>query len=333
MIKEIRFHNFKALQDATLPLGRFTLLVGPNGSGKSTAMKAFQFALGQDSDFIQDWLTLGIEDGAEVAIRLVWVEDDNEFVTGTIMNRSTTTPEYPVEINSGGVLEARVRRLLRSFRIFSFDADAIAAAVETTPYPSLGENGSNLAAVLDALRDSHPERFEALNKELNRWLPEFDRILFETPATGKKRFLVRTSGGQHRVKATDLSQGVLFALAFLALAYLPDPPSIVCFEEPDRGIHPRLLLDIRDAMYRLAFPENYGEMREPVQVIATTHSPYLLDLFKEHPEQIVIAHKDRQGVHFEKLSEKPHLREILEGGAPLGDIWFSGVLGGVPTTP
>jgi hypothetical protein len=69
-----------------------------------------------------------------------------------------------------------------------------------------------------------------------------------------------------------------------------------------------------------------------VQVIATTHSPYLLDLYKEHPEQIVISHKDSEGVHFERLSDKPHLTEILEG-APLGDIWFSGILGGVPATP
>jgi predicted ATPase len=205
--------------------------------------------------------------------------------------------------------------------------------VQTSPYPSLGPDGSNLAAVLDALRDSHPERFEELNKEFHRWLPEFDRILFKTPAPGKKTFLVRTTLGHHQYRPSDLSQGVLFALAFLALAYLPSPPSIVCFEEPDRGIHPRLLIDIRDAMYRLAFPKNYGETRPAVQVIATTHSPYLLDLYKEHPEQIVIAHKDEQrGAQFERLSDKPHLSEILEN-APLGEIWFSGILGGVPSSP
>ena len=331
MIKEIRFHNFKALQDATLPLGRFTLLVGANGSGKSTAMKAFEFILDEKPNYIQDFLTLGLDRADGVAVHITWLEDGNEFVTGTVMNNSSSFVQHSPETGSG-FYAGRLRDFLKSFRIFSFDADAIAAAVETSPYPQLGENGSNLAAVLDTLRDSHPERFEAFNKELNRWLPEFDRILFETPEKGKKRFLVRTSVGQHRVRATDLSQGVLFALAFLALAYLPDPPSIVCFEEPDRGIHPRLLVDIQDAMYRLAFPENYGELREPVQVIATTHSPYLLDLYKEHPEQIVVAHKDQQGAHFERLSEKPHLREILEG-APLGAIWFSGVLGGVPTTP
>jgi hypothetical protein len=57
----------------------------------------------------------------------------------------------------------------------------------------------------------------------------------------------------------------------------------------------------------------------------------LLDLFKDHPEKIVIAHTDQDGGHFERLSEKPHISELLEG-APLGDIWYSGVLGGVPSS-
>ena len=115
----------------------------------------------------------------------------------------------------------------------------------------------------------------------------------------------------------------------LTLAYLPDPPPIVGFEEPDRGIHPRLLRDVRDALYRLAYPESIGEKRQPVQVIATTHSPYLLDLFRDHPEEIVVAQKEDSNVRFQRLSDMPEIKEILEG-APLGDVWYSGVLGGVP---
>ena len=43
----------------------------------------------------------------------------------------------------------------------------------------------------------------------------------------------------------------------------------------------------------------------------------------------VIAEKTDAGTKFTLLSEKPNIQEILEG-APLGDIWFSGILGGVP---
>src|SRR5262249_6723343 len=154
------------------------------------------------------------------------------------------------------------------------------------PGASLGARGEALAAVLDNLRDTAPERFEALNQEMGRCLPEFDRILFETPDVGMRGFALRTRRDQNPSRAADLSHGTLFALAFLTLAYLPNPPSIICFEDPDHGIHPRLLRDIRDSMYRLAYPKEYGESREPIQVIATTHSPYMLDLFKDHPEEV-----------------------------------------------
>lgn len=340
MIKSIHFENFKALQDATLPLGPFTLIVGPNGSGKSTAMHALRFASNPKADKYSldkiataglvltpytlakvsiDWSLKGVETTTESGIR----QGDGPFTSiGPLFTQGSHDHAF----------QDSVWNMLMSFRIFSFEAEAMAATVQTEPRPELGSDGSKLAAVLDGLRDSHPERFDALNVELGRWLPEFDRILFATPAPGNKAFLLRTKFGGHQLQAVDLSQGVLFGLAFLTLAYLPSPPSIVCFEEPDRGIHPRLLIDIRDAMYRLAFPADYGEGRQPVQVIATTHSPYLLDLYKEHPEQIVIAHKDEKGAHFLRLSEKPHITELLEGG-PLGDIWFSGILGGVPASP
>jgi hypothetical protein len=78
--------------------------------------------------------------------------------------------------------------------------------------------------------------------------------------------------------------------------------------------------------YRLSYPENYGEQRDPVQVIATTHSPYLLDLFRDYPEQVVIAQKTKDGAKFERLSEQPYIEEILRDAPTLGDVWYTGVL-------
>ena len=182
---------------------------------------------------------------------------------------------------------------------------------------------------MDSLRDKEPERFEALNKEFGRWLPEFDHILFETPQTGQRAFLLRTRKGHHALPARDLSQGTVLALAILTLAYLPDPPSLIGIEEPERGVHPRLLRHIQTALYRLSYPKQFGEDRQPVQVIATTHSPYFLDLYKDHPEEIVIAQKTSDGATFERLSDQPDIMEVLDD-APLGEVWYSGILGGVP---
>jgi len=178
------------------------------------------------------------------------------------------------------------------------------------------------------MRDVAPEQFDALNEEVSRLLPEFDRILFETPGNGQRALMLRTRAG-HPIRAVNLSQGTLLALALLTIAYLPDPPSLIGIEEPDRGIHPRLYRDIQAALYRLAYPASFGITRKPVQVIVTTHSPFLLDLHRDTPEEIIIAEKTADGAEFHRLTDRPELAAILDD-VSLGEAWYSGVLGGVP---
>ncbi|MEK6405814.1 MAG: AAA family ATPase [Acidobacteriota bacterium] len=342
MIESVQFRNFKALRNTTLPLGRFTLIVGPNGSGKSTALQALRAAVdfvrrrahvlssGDDLDF-HTKVTAGLEldDSTTVEVVLQFGEPWEGFTAQTMWraNSDTSLIIQPDDKPWGALY-----RSLNPIRIYSFDAGAMSVGTLLEPRMTLDSNGGNLAVVLDQLHNRETERFEQLNDEMARWLPEFDRILFDTPGSGRRGLLLRTREGHFQIPATELSQGTLLALAILTLTYIPNPPSIVCLEEPDRGIHPRLLRDVRDALYRLSYPENYGEKRDPVQVIATTHSPYLLDLFKDHPEEVVIANKVDQDVCFERLSDRADIDEIL-GETQLGDAWYSGVLGGVPSHP
>jgi predicted ATPase len=225
-----------------------------------------------------------------------------------------------------------IREAVTGIRVYALDARAIASSAAVQPRIELGEDGSQLASVLDDLRDTHPDRFQAINDSVGRWLPEFRAILFQKPGRGQKSVLLESRAGDYRIPAADLSQGTLLALAMLTLAFLPHPPPLVGLEEPDRGIHPRLLRHVADAIHRLSHPKEHGEDRQPVQVIATTHSPYFLDLFKDHPEEVVIAEKTREGARFERLSDRSDIGEIL-ADAPLGEVWYTGVLGGVPTEP
>lgn len=340
----IHFKNFKVLRDATLPLGRFTLIVGPNGSGKSTAMEAISVAGRPQNHSYYKFLTAALrnpgegllgKDGkdATVTVTIDWITGRDAFSSKTQWFQRDDETKFtgPIFTEISDQIAKIVRKRLQSFRAFSFNPQELARPVSITPDIELQSNGANLAGVLDSLQSTEPDRFESLNKDLTRWLPDFDRVLLDVPKSGQKEILMRTRAGE-RIQASDLSDGTLFALAFLTLAYLPQPPAIVCFEEPEHGIHPRLLQEIKEGMYRLAYPEGYGDKRAPVQVIATTHSPYLLDLYKDHPEQIVIASKDEHGTRFERLSEVPHLDEFLQD-APLGDVWYSGILGGVPVAP
>jgi predicted ATPase len=225
--------------------------------------------------------------------------------------------------------EGQSSSFVNHVKVFDLDPLHIAEPVQLQPDIELGESGEGLAGVLDNLDDSSHERFQALNAELPRWLPEYDRVKFEVTDSGTKAFSLRRKLDGLSIGSKDLSEGTLIALVLLTLAHLPNPPHVVALEHPDASIHPRLLRKVQDAIYRLAFPENHGEKRPPTQVIATTHSPYFLDLFKEHPDEVVFANKTDEGVTFQRLSDRPHIDEILPEGS-LGDLWYSGLLGGVP---
>lgn len=330
MIEWIEFKNFKALRDTKLSLGRFTLIVGANGSGKSTALNAFSALGNPQARRAEHIRTASVSRDVPVEIRARWGENNNPYLITARWDPISKGPNFQIDAPGYRAGQVQIPQLaLSRARLFSLDAAAIAQPVQLDPQIELASNGAHLAVILDQLRDKHPERFEALNEQLHRWIPEFNRILFETPSQGQRSLALRTHEGGHAIQARDLSQGTLIALALLTIAYLPEPPSIVCLEEPDHGLHPRLLRDVKDALYRLAYPEGSGEKRGPVQVIATTHNPYFLDLFREHPEEIVIAEKVGLEAKFSRLSDRKDLEEIL-ADAPLSEVWYSGVLGGVP---
>ncbi|HUA65148.1 MAG TPA: AAA family ATPase [Alphaproteobacteria bacterium] len=333
MFESIKFQNFRALRDTTLSLSPFTLIVGPNGSGKSIALRALA-ALGKPDNLTIDELrSAGSRQNATVSLIAEWKGkyDKCRVIAKWPFGKPPFGPAY--DIKNGGRPDdstlASLRLALDRARFYSLDAAAIAAAVQLNPNVELANTGANLAGVLDRLRDQQPERFDSLNEQLGRWIPEFDKVLFETPETGHRSIALRTRDGGHLIKARNLSQGTLIALALLTMAYLPEPPSIVCLEEPDRGLHPRLLQEIRNALYRLAYPEACRENRAPVQVIATTHNPFFLDLFRDRPEEIVIAEKIGLEAKFSRLSDREDLDKII-GDASLSEVWYSGALGGVP---
>jgi len=332
MIESIEFKNFKVLRDATLPLGPCNILVGPNGSGKTTVLQALEAPHANVKGQFQEIVSAEAREqhGAVVEVRFNWGEPHpgaSWFARWESGKHRTVGRDDQV----GPVPPDEIQGVIMVARVFSLDAAAIAQPATIGGNLELDRNGARLAAVLDGLRDRAPERFEAINEELRDWLPEFDGILFD-PKKGSKAIALRTQKDGYTIPARHLSQGTLIALAILTLAYLPQPPPIVGLEEPDRGIHPRLLRRVKDALHRLSHPESCGEKREPVQVIATTHSPYFLDLFRDHPEEIVICEKLAQEAQFKRLSDLPHIEEIL-GDAPLGDAWYSGILGGVPSEP
>jgi len=71
---------------------------------------------------------------------------------------------------------------------------------------------------------------------LGRWIPEFKHVLFAATDAGKRAVALRTREGGHVIQASDVPHDTLIALALLTIAFSPEPPSIICLEEPDHEL-------------------------------------------------------------------------------------------------
>lgn len=325
-LKAIRFQNYRAFQAAELPLDSLTLLIGPNSSGKTSALSAIQVmskvARSEAVPSSTSLIPVGLAPTAMPRLEAIW---DGGVPTRFIW-QSNRAAEFDAK---GDALAADHLARIRSGRLYALDPSQIGAPVTLTKTLELQENGAGLPAVLTTLQDQWPERFEGLNRDLRRWLPEFDRVLLDTPQDGRRAVLLRTVQGGHKVPADKLSAGTLLSLTLLSICHLPIPPAIVGLEEPDHGIHPRLLRDVKDSLLRLTSPKSFGDERDPVQVVVSTHSPYFVDLFRDELESIVITQKEGLYSTFKRLVDLPHVEDIVKDAA-LGAAWYSGILGGVP---
>jgi len=329
VIASVAFRNFKALRNTSLRLSPFNIVIGANGSGKTSLIQALQRLRTLATLPLKEASAVTRDGGPEITIDFAAPHSD---VTARLGCTCDVVCDLLRVESPSQVKWDEIKARLGTMRSYAFDHEAMAASALTTAGAGLASNGANLPAVLAERQRNAPAEFARLEAELVRLLPEFTGIIFEEDSGGRVRFLLSIDGTGESVRAENLSQGVFYLLGLLVLSFDPAPPAVVCIEEIDRGIHPRMLREVRDALYRLSYPTSFGETRAPVQVIATTHSPYLLDLFREHPEEIVITQKHGHEARFERLADRVDLKELLSEGS-LGDMWFSGVLGGVPEEP
>jgi len=120
-----------------------------------------------------------------------------------------------------------------------------------------------------------------------------------------------------------MSDGELAFAALMSLILAPKKltPPLLCIEEPENYLHPKLLETVVEVLNQRALELGSGAS----QIIATTHSPYLVD--KLNLEDLVVAEKEKGATKFTRPSTKKKLKDLLsrrEMG--LGELWFSGAL-------
>lgn len=122
----------------------------------------------------------------------------------------------------------------------------------------------------------------------------------------------------------DMSDGELVFIAFLSLIYNPLGASLYFIEEPENYLHPRLIEVLLELLRQVQ--DELGPSGS-AQVIATTHSPFLVDHVSL--DELIVFEKQEGATVVTYPRDKAHLRELLERRElGLGDLYYSGALSG-----
>lgn len=139
----------------------------------------------------------------------------------------------------------------------------------------LSHTGRNISSVIRQMKESAPnsvDRVEAYLRSINPMIEGVDNRSFGPQETLEFRQKVKNSAHPWRFLAHSMSDGTLRSIGLLTALFQRSraygPPSLVSIEEPEMTIHPGAAGIVMDALFEASKSE---------QIIATTHSPDLLD--------------------------------------------------------
>lgn len=225
--------------------------------------------------------------------------------------------------DQGGAEVSTVAQRLASFRVFDVRVDG---ARQPSRFPRaktemLDDGAANLAGFLLALRSRDEGAWQRLVGDAMDVLPQVDGIDFDYPSGAAREVVIvlHERGLRRPTQLADASYGTIRLLGLLALLYDPNPPALTCVEEIDHGLHPQALE---------LLVERLREASERTQLLIATHSPALADRLA--PEELIVCERRDDGSSMIPAVAAGRIEEIVAAseGLPLGELWFSGALGG-----
>jgi len=171
----------------------------------------------------------------------------------------------------------RCRKELLGWRVYYLDPRT-AMRLPRTPkdVQDIGVCGEDIAPFLFRLRGEKPKIFDAVRRVLRTLIPSVEDFTVDLDKRrGTLDIVIKQDGTEYSSRI--VSEGTLRVLALCALAVNPWSGSLLAFEEPENGVHPRRLELIADLLVSLA-------LEQGKQLIVTTHSPLFCDAILKHTQ-------------------------------------------------
>lgn len=201
--------------------------------------------------------------------------------------------------------------------------------------PQMESDGSGLASVLAQMALSRPDDFSALLAAMRAVIPQVVRIrrsLAEVKRQETERIRVDTDNltrtlirsysghrilldlvGAEGIPSQGASEGTLLVLGLLGVLFSAPRPKLILLDDLDRALHPKAQKDLVAQLRTLL------ERDPELQIIATSHSPYLVDHLD--PKEVRLSTVLPDGtIRFGALTQHPDF-DRWKDAMRLGEFW------------
>ena len=315
MLEHVHIQNYRSFVDASAKLSPFTLVIGANASGKTNFLRLFR-----DLNRGKSGNGYALDNGSHpTSLRHLMPH--------------LSRPEYPTEIQlefndfppvhcRGNDINGDLPWPVGSLEIFAIDPDKVSAPEGLIANPFVEGDGTGTARVYDMLKTGvNDEIADQIHDAVLQFIPELTRIGVRLVGTSIKEIEARERGVDGTTEGRYLSAGTRILLALITIVHQPAPPPLLLIEDIDHAIHPRLFEDFVDFLRRVCG-------KRDIQIIATTHNPYLLDCFQEDNDSVLLIEKENGASTITNVGDQ--ITILREKGAPtsmsLSSLYLSGAL-------
>ena len=209
--------------------------------------------------------------------------------------------------------------LIENWHISDFHINRARPEQEAGYAEHLSSEGENLSLVTEYLFHHHRPVFDKICKKLAMRIPGIEKVSAKTTEEGRVLLKFQDGSFEDPFLARYVSDGTIKMFAYLVLLYDPDPHPLLCVEEPENQLYPKLLWELAEEFRSYAHRGG--------QVFVSTHSPDFLNA-TGLAEVFWLVKKDG----FTKIvraEENAQVAAYMADGDQMGYLWEHGFFEGV----
>lgn len=208
--------------------------------------------------------------------------------------------------------------LIENWHVSDFHINRARPEQEAGYAEQLSREGENLSLVIEYLFNNKRETFNKIISLLTMRVPGISNVESKTTEEGRVLLKFQDGAFEDPFLARHVSDGTIKMLAYLTLLYDPSPHPLLCVEEPENQLYPKLLWELAEEFRAYAIRGG--------QVFVSTHSPDFLNATRL--EEVFWLVKQNGYTEVRRAKDDGQLAEYMAAGDQMGYLWEQGFFEG-----